>query len=65
MDLPPGWTWDDVLALLGEHVDVDTSAREHGAIKRMRAIRTGTQLLRVGAGLCAELPVAPPTIYST
>jgi hypothetical protein len=47
MDLPQGWTWDDVLTRLGEHVDVDESARQHGAIKRMRAIRTGTQLLRL------------------
>ena len=43
----PGWTWDEVLARLGEHVDVCESARRHGAIKRARIVRTGDQLLRL------------------
>jgi IS4 transposase len=46
-DLPLGWTWEDVLARLGEHIDVDASAHEHGAIKRRREIRSGAQLLRL------------------
>ena len=47
MDLPRGWTWADVLARLEEHVDIDASARQHGAIKRMRSIKTGAQMLRL------------------
>src|SRR5262245_19102666 len=46
-DLPRGWTRDDVLARLDEHVDVDPSARQHGAMRRMRVIRSGAQLLRL------------------
>jgi hypothetical protein len=47
MDLPRGWGWDDALGRLEEHIDIDASAREHGTIKRMRAIRNGAQLLRL------------------
>ena len=45
--LPRGWTWDDVLNRLEEHADLDAGAREHGAIKRRRVIRSGAQLLRL------------------
>jgi Transposase DDE domain len=46
-DLPRGWTWEDVLARLGEYVDLEASARAHGAILRLRVIRTAAQLLRL------------------
>lgn len=46
-DLPRGWTWEDVLDRLEAHVDLDRGAREHGAIKRVRVIKTGGQLLRL------------------
>jgi len=29
IDLPRGWTWEGVPARLGEHVDLEESAREH------------------------------------
>lgn len=45
--LPRGWSWDDVLARLEEHADLDASAREQGALRRVRVIRTGAQLLRL------------------
>ena len=47
IDLPRGWTWEGVLAQLGEHADLEKSAREHGVIVRKRVIRTGAQLLRL------------------
>jgi hypothetical protein len=47
IDLPRGWTWEGVLARLGEHVDLEASAREHKAIVRRRVIRSGAQLLRL------------------
>lgn len=47
IDLPRGWTWEDVLAQLGEHADLEKSARAHGVIVRKRVIRTGAQLLRL------------------
>jgi hypothetical protein len=45
--LPRGWTWEGVLVRLEEHIDIDASAREHGAIERKRTIRNGAQLLRL------------------
>lgn len=47
IDLPQGWTWDGVLARLGEHADLEQGAREHKAIVRRRVIRTAAQLLRL------------------
>jgi hypothetical protein len=47
IDLPQGWTWEGVLARLGEYADLEKSAREHGVIVRKRVIRTGVQLLRL------------------
>ena len=44
---PQGWTWEGVLDRLEEHADIDLSAREHGAIRRTRVIKTGGQLLRL------------------
>jgi hypothetical protein len=46
-DLPEGWTWEGVLARLGEHADLEKSAREHKAIVRRRVIKTAAQLLRL------------------
>jgi hypothetical protein len=46
-DLPGGWTWEGVLGRLEEHADLEGSAREHGAIVRLRVIRTAAQLLRL------------------
>jgi hypothetical protein len=46
-DLPRGWTWEGVLGRLEEHADLEESAREHGAIVRLRVIRTAAQLLRL------------------
>lgn len=46
-DLPQGWTWEDVVARLGAHVDLEDSARASGAIRRTRVIKTGAQLLRL------------------
>src|SRR5262245_6848640 len=46
-DLPGGWTWEGVLGRLEEHADLEESAREHGAIVRLRVIRTAAQLLRL------------------
>jgi len=46
-DLPHGWTWEGVLSRLEEHADLEASAREHGAIRRLRVIRTAAQLLRL------------------
>lgn len=43
----PDWTWQRILDRLGEHVDIDGSARHHGAIKRVRIVRSGEQLLRL------------------
>lgn len=42
-----GWTWDGVLARLGDYADLEQSARELGAIKRTRVIKTAGQLLRL------------------
>lgn len=44
---PLGWTWEDVLARLGEHVDLEETARRTGALQRARVIRTASQLLRL------------------
>lgn len=45
--LPQGWTWEGVLARLEEHADLDASAREYGALRRARAVRSGAQLMRL------------------
>ena len=47
IDLPQGWTWEGVLARLGEHADLERGARRHGAIVRRRVIRNAAQLLRL------------------
>ena len=46
-DLPQGWTWEGVLDRLGEHADLDETARHYGAITRSRVIKSGSQLLRL------------------
>jgi len=46
-DLPRGWTWEGVLTRLGEHADIEKSARTHGVIVRQRVIKTAAQLLRL------------------
>jgi hypothetical protein len=46
-DSAQGWTWEGVLARLGEHVDLERSAREQRAIVRQRVIRSAAQLLRL------------------
>lgn len=46
-DLPQGWTWEGVLARLGEYADLERSARAHEVIVRQRVIKTGAQLLRL------------------
>lgn len=51
-DLPHGWTWEGVLDRLEEHVDLESGARTHGAIRRVRVIRSGTQLLRLVLAYC-------------
>jgi len=51
-DLPRDWTWEGVLGRLEEHVDVEASAREHGAIVRRRVVRTAAQLLRLVLAYC-------------
>ena len=45
--LPQGWTWAGVQGLLAEHADLETSARDHRAIQRLRVIRSAAQLLRL------------------
>lgn len=45
--LPHGWTWDGVVSCLEEHADLTASAREQGALRRARVIRSGAQLLRL------------------
>ncbi len=47
IDLPCGWTWNGVIDRLEEYVDLEESAREYGAIKRLRIIRSARQLLRL------------------
>lgn len=47
IDLPQGWTWESVLDRLEEHADLEKGARDHGAIKRARKIKTAAQLLRL------------------
>lgn len=47
MILPQGWTWDGILARLDEHADLERTARDCGAIKRTRIIKTASQLLRL------------------
>jgi Transposase DDE domain len=51
-DLPQGWTWEGVLGRLEEHADLEESAREHGAIVRLRVIKTAAQLLRLALAYC-------------
>lgn len=46
-DLPCGWTWNGVVDRLEEYVDLEQSARDYGAIKRLRVIRNARQLLRL------------------
>jgi hypothetical protein len=36
-----------VLARLEEHADLEASAREYGALRRVRAVRSGAQLMRL------------------
>lgn len=46
-DLPLGWTWERVLSRLEQRTALDGGAREHGALKRTRAVKTAAQLLRL------------------
>lgn len=46
-DLPQGWTWEGVLGRLEERADLEKSAREFGALRRLRVVRTAAQLLRL------------------
>lgn len=39
--------WSEVLSRLPSEVDLDTTAREHGALRRSRCIRDGQRLLRL------------------
>jgi len=39
--------WQKVLARLPDSLDLDESAREHGALTRRRAVRDGAALLRL------------------
>ena len=45
--LPQGWTWERVLIRLEEHTDLEAGAREHGALRRVRIVKTAGQLLRL------------------
>ena len=42
-----GLTWEGVLLRLERYADIEASARECGALRRARAVRTGAQLLRL------------------
>lgn len=48
--MPQGWTWDTVIERLEERLDLETTCRTHGAIRRTRQIRTAAQLLRLILG---------------
>jgi hypothetical protein len=48
--LPQGWTWETIVARLEERLDLEASCRAHGAIRRLRAIRSAGQLLRLILG---------------
>lgn len=39
--------WRELLSRLPDHLDLDQSAREHGALKRRRVVRDGATLLRL------------------
>lgn len=45
--LPQGLTWEGVLFRLEEHADLTASAREQGAFRRARVIKSGAHLLRL------------------
>ena len=48
--IPQGWTWDTIVERLEERLDLETTCRSHGAIKRSRKIKTAAQLLRLILG---------------
>lgn len=41
--------WRELLSCLPDSLDLDQSARDHGALKRRRVIRDGATLLRLRA----------------
>src|SRR5208282_2389540 len=45
--LPQAWTWEDVLARLAAQLDLESSSRTTGAIRRKRVVTNGAQLLRL------------------
>ena len=45
--LPQAWTWEDVLRRLAAQLDLESSSRTTGAIRRKRVVTNGGQLLRL------------------
>jgi hypothetical protein len=45
--LPQAWTWEDVLRRLAAQLDLESSSRTTGAIRRKRVVTSGGQLLRL------------------
>ena len=45
--LPHAWTWEDVLRRLEAQLDLESSSRTTGAIRRKRVVTSGGQLLRL------------------
>jgi hypothetical protein len=45
--LPQAWTWEDVLRRLEAQLDLESSSRTTGAIRRKRVVTSGGQLLRL------------------
>lgn len=45
--LPQAWTWEDVLRRLEAQLDLESSSRMTGAIRRKRVVTSGGQLLRL------------------
>jgi hypothetical protein len=45
--IPQGWTWDTIVERLEERLDLETTCRATGAIRRTREIKTAAQLLRL------------------
>ena len=45
--LPQAWTWEDVVRRLEAQLDLESSSRTTGAIRRKRVVTSGGQLLRL------------------
>lgn len=45
--LPQAWPWEDVLRRLAAQLDLESSSRTTGAIRRKRVVTSGGQLLRL------------------